>query len=128
MSARGASRSPRPIRSGNNTALSAYLAAHGFEIVRAEGKDVPFSSAECYTCRHTELWQAPCSRVPALRRLYLPCPQCSRTDRRDAGSGDWHAAIAYTHQAYFVAFKALGIKDIIRRPRRLLASLAETKQ
>ena len=34
-------------------------------------------------------------------------------------------AIAYTHASFFVAFKALGIRDTIRGHGRLLASLAE---
>src|SRR5947207_3739518 len=66
--------SPYPER--HNSALSAYLTAHGFEIARAEGADVPFKElqnvkpADIYAFASEVMGRAgPCDA------LYLPCPQ-----------------------------------------------------
>jgi len=125
----GASRvaiaSPYPDR--HNVALTGYLTAHGFEIARAEGADVPFKKlqsvklADIYNFASEVIGRAgPCDA------LHLPCPQWQAAQIVDALERDLGIpAIAYCHANFFVAFRALGIKDAIMGHGRLLASLAE---
>jgi maleate cis-trans isomerase len=119
--------SPYPER--HNIALSGHLTAQGFEIVRAEGADVPFKElqnvkpADIATFAREVLGRAgPCDA------LYLPCPQWQAAQTVDTLERETGLpAIAYTHASAFVAFKALGILDPIRGHGRLLASLAEAR-
>jgi maleate isomerase len=119
--------SPYPER--HNSALSAYLAAHGFEIVRAEGMDVPFKALQSVTPTDIRAFATDVlKRAGESDALYLPCPQWQAAQTVDAlESQSGIAAIAYSHASFFVAFKTLGIKDPIRGHGRLLASLAEVK-
>ena len=92
-SARSASRSPRPIRSGTIDAMTEYLGAHGFDIVRAEGMDVPFKrAAERFAGRRSEASLTVCShaRRPATRSI---CP--ARNGRRRRLSMRWNARPAF---------------------------------
>jgi maleate isomerase len=120
--------SPYPER--HNTALSAYLGAHGFEIVRCEGMDVPFKALQNVAPADIRSFaSAVLARAGHCDALYLPCPQWQAAQIVEALEGESGTpAIAYTHASFFVAFKALGIKDTIRGHGRLLASLAEMKQ
>ena len=57
------------------------------------------------------------ARAGGCDALYLPCPQWQAAQivealERERGM----PAIAYTHASFFVAFKALGIKDADPRP------------
>jgi maleate isomerase len=118
--------SPYPPR--HNATMAAYLTAHGFEVVRADGLDLPFK----------EMQNLPPAEILAFAKavhhgagtidaLYLPCPQwqaAQMVDALEATCGK--PAVAYTHANFFVAFRALGINDPIRGHGRLLASLAET--
>jgi maleate cis-trans isomerase len=66
------------------------------------------------------------ARAPRCDALYLPCPQWQAAQVVDAlerASG--MPVIAYTHAAFFAAFKALGVKDPIQGHGQLLASLAQ---
>jgi len=117
--------SPYPER--HNSAMAGYLAAFGFEIVRAEGMDVPFKAlqnvppAEIHAFAVSVL-----ARAGRCDALYLPCPQWQAAQIVDALEAECGVpAIAYTHASFFVAFRALGITDAIRGHGRLLASLAE---
>jgi hypothetical protein len=56
------------------------------------------------------------SAVPAVAGL---------ADRGRAANRNRTPTIAYTHASFFVAFKALGIRDMIRGHGGLLASLAD---
>jgi maleate isomerase len=117
--------SPYPER--HNAALSAYLAAQGFEVVRAEGKDLPFKDmqnlppAEIHAFASGVLDRAgPCDA------LYLPCPQWQAAQVVDAIERERSLpVVSYTHANFFAAFRTLGIKDAIRGHGRLLASLSE---
>jgi maleate isomerase len=117
--------SPYPER--HNSALSAYLTAHGFEIVRAEGMDVPFKALQSVPPTDIQAFAtAVLARAGQVDALYLPCPQWQAAQTVDAlESQSGIAAIAYSHASFFVAFKTLGLKDAIRGHGRLLASLAE---
>ena len=66
------------------------------------------------------------ARAPRCDALYLPCPQWQAAQIVDALEQECGLpAIAYSHAAFFAAFRALGIKDPIQGHGRLMASLAE---
>ena len=66
------------------------------------------------------------ARAGQCDALYLPCPQWQASQIVDTLEAERGVpAIAYSHASFFVAFKALGIKDAISGHGRLLASLAE---
>jgi maleate cis-trans isomerase len=117
--------SPYPER--HNVALSAYLTAHGFEIARAEGADVPFKELQNVKPEDIRTFAGEVlRRAGQCDALYLPCPQWQAAQTVDALERDSGIpVVAYSHASFFVAFKALGIKDPISGHGRLLASLAE---
>lgn len=119
--------SPYPDR--HNAALSSYLGSHGFEIVCAAGMNVPFKALQSVTPKDIQGFAAGVlSQAGACDALYLPCPQWQAAQivaALEQQSGI--PAIAYTHAAFFVAFRALGIDDAIVGHGRLLASLSEQK-
>jgi maleate cis-trans isomerase len=119
--------SPYPER--HNAALSAYLATHGFEVVRAEGKDLPFKDMQNLPPADIHAFASGVlDRAGACDALYLPCPQWQAAQVVDALERERSLpAIAYTHANFFAAFRTLGIKDAIRGHGRLLASLSEAK-
>jgi maleate isomerase len=116
--------SPYPER--HNTAMAGYLAEFGFEIVRAEGMDVPFKALQ--NVPPDDIFAFATSviaRASECDALYLPCPQWQAAQVVDALERERGIpAIAYTHASFFVAFKTLGIKDPIAGHGRLLASLS----
>ena len=120
--------SPYPER--HNIAMAGYLAAHGFDIVRAEGHGRAVQEAARGGARQQSnnspltCWRAP----GGCDALYLPCPQWQAAQVVAALESECGVpAVAYTHASFFTAFKTLGIKDAIRGHGWLLASLAETK-
>ena len=125
----GASRiviaSPYPER--HNRAMANYLEAHGFEIVRAEGMDVPFKRLQSVAPADIKAYvESVLSRSASCDAIYLPCPQWQaaqtvNTLEQETGV----AVISYSHASFFAAFKSLGIADAIQGQGRLLASLAE---
>jgi maleate cis-trans isomerase len=117
--------SPYPAR--HNDAMAAYLAAQGFDILRAEGKDVPFKALQSVTpAEIMRFAKDVLARATACDALYLPCPQWQASQIVDAFERETGTtAIAYTHASFFAAFNTLGIRDAIRGHGRLLASLAE---
>jgi maleate cis-trans isomerase len=118
--------SPYPDR--HNAALAAYLTLQGFDIARAEGKDLPFKDMQNLPPPDIHAFaRGVLDRAGKVDALYLPCPQWQAAQTVDALERDGALpVIAYTHAQFFVAFRALGIKDDIRGHGRLLASLAET--
>jgi len=118
--------SPYPER--HNTAMSAYLASHGFDVVRAEGMDVPFKALQSVPPADIRQFaDGVLARAGICDALYLPCPQWQAAQIVDALEREHGIpAIAYTHANFFVAFRALGLKDQIRGHGRLLATLAES--
>jgi maleate isomerase len=116
--------SPYPKR--HNDALTAHLTTNGFEVVRAEGMDLPFK--EMQNLPPADIRQFAGSVLTAAKdceALYLPCPQwqaAQTVEELEQDSGK--LVIAYTHACFFVAFKTMGVTDSIRGHGRLLASLA----
>jgi maleate cis-trans isomerase len=117
--------SPYPER--HNTALTRYLTAQGFDVARAEGKDLPFKDMQNLPPDDIRQFAASVlDRAATVDALYLPCPQWQAAQVVEALEREHGVpAIAYTHAQFFVAFRALGITDAIRGHGRLLASLAE---
>jgi maleate cis-trans isomerase len=116
--------SPYPER--HNRAMADYLGAQGFEIVRAEGLDVPFKRLQSVAPADIKKFvESVLGRSPQCDAIYLPCPQWQAAQTVDALERDIGIpAIAYSHASFFVAFNALGIKEPIRGHGRLLASLS----
>jgi maleate cis-trans isomerase len=116
--------SPYPER--HNVAMGGYLASHGFEIVRAEGMDVPFKALQNVTPAEIATFaRGVLARADGCDALYLPCPQWQAAQIVDAIEQETGIpAVAYTHANAFVAFRTLGITDPIRGHGRLLASLS----
>jgi maleate cis-trans isomerase len=116
-----------PYSDRHNQALSAYLELHDFDLVRVEGTDVPFKRLSSVPPADIRRFAADViARAPRCDALYLPCPQWQAAQTIDALEREiGMPAIAYSHAAFFAAFKALGVKDPIWGHGRLLASLAE---
>lgn len=118
--------SPYPER--HNAAMSSYLIANGFDVVRAEGLDVGFKKMQAVPPADILAFIAGvAARSGDYDALYLPCPQWQASQvveqlERDTGK----PAVAYTHAVFFAAFRALGMRDRIAGQGRLLASLAES--
>jgi maleate isomerase len=120
--------SPYPER--HNSAMAGYLAQHGFDIVRAEGMDVPFKKLQAVGPTEIKKFAAGVlARASGCDALYLPCPQWQAAQTvADLEQECGVPAVAYTHASFFSAFKALGINDAIRGHGWLLASLAENRR
>jgi maleate cis-trans isomerase len=116
-----------PYADRHNQALAAYLELHDFELVRVEGMDMPFRRLSVIPPAEIRRFAADVlARARRCDALYLPCPQWQAAQTVDALERDSGLpAIAYSHAAFFAAFKTLGIKDPIQGHGRLLASLAE---
>ncbi len=116
--------SPYPER--HNEALTAHLKTNGFEVVRAEGMDLPFKQMQDLPPPDIRKFAGKVlAAAPDCDAMYLPCPQWQAAQvveelERDTGK----TVVAYTHACFFVAFKTMGVTDPIRGHGRLLASLA----
>lgn len=115
-----------PYPPSHNEAMASYLKSKGFEIVRAEGRDIGFKDLQ--NVPPSEIYRfirGVAERADDCDALYLPCPQWQTADlvdtlERDTGK----TVVAYTHANFFVAFRRLGVRDEIHGHGRLLASLA----
>ena len=116
-----------PYADRHNQALSAYLELHDFATVWVEGMDVPLKRLSSIPPADIRRFAGDViARAPRCDALYLPCPQWQAAQIVDALERECGLpAIAYSHAAFFAAFKALGIKDPIQGHGRLMASLAE---
>ena len=116
--------SPYPER--HNDALTGHLKTNGFEVVRAEGMDLPFKEMQNLPPADIRKFAAKVlAAAPDCDAMYLPCPQWQAAqvvDELEQDSGK--PVVAYTHACFFVAFKTMGVTDPIRGHGRLLASLA----
>ena len=75
--------SPYPER--HNAALSAYLTAHGFDVARAEGKDLPFKDMQNLPPADIHAFAlGVLDRAGPCDALYLPCPQWQAAQVVDA--------------------------------------------
>jgi maleate isomerase len=115
--------SPYPER--HDRALADYLNEHGFDVVRAEGMDVPFKRLQSVAPADIKAFvKSVLERSPPYDAVYLPCPQWQAAQTVDALEHEIGVpVVAYSHASFFVAFKALGIMEPIRGQGRLLASL-----
>ncbi|MFM2443684.1 MAG: hypothetical protein RJB09_870 [Pseudomonadota bacterium] len=113
---------------GHNEALKNYLQSFGFDVVRAEGTNMPFKDIQKQSPKEILAFTkdvlaaaGPCDAV------YLPCPQWQGAQAVEAIERETGVTtVAYTHANFFQAFKKLGIDAPIAGHGRLLASLAET--
>lgn len=120
--------SPYPKR--HNDALSAYLTKHGFEVVHAEGLDLPFKEMQNLPPADIKQFaRNVLSAAPNCDALYLPCPQWQAAQVVEELEQDTEKpVVAYTHACFFIAFKVMGLSDTIHGHGRLLASLARPPQ
>lgn len=118
--------SPYPQR--HDRAMADYLTAQGFEVVNAEGMDVPFKRLQSVPPAEIKAYiKGVFGRSPTCDALYLPCPQWQAAQTVDELEQELGVpVIAYSHASFFVAFRSLGLTDAIKGQGRLLASLAVT--
>lgn len=118
-----------PYPAAYNDAMAGYLTEHGFEIVHAEGKDVPFKAMQAVPLQEImDFAKGVLARAGTVDAIYFPCPQWQASQIVDAFERETDTlAVAYLHASCFVAFKTLGIHDPIRGHGRLMASLAKMK-
>ena len=116
--------SPYPRR--HNDALTGHLAVNGFEVLRADGMDLPFKEMQNLPPADIRSFVAGViAATPDCDAIYLPCPQWQAAQTvEDLEQSTGKPVIAYTHACFFVAFRAMGVTDPIRGHGRLLASLA----
>jgi maleate isomerase len=116
--------SPYPKR--HNEALNGYLAAHGFEVVHDQAMDLPFKEMQNLPPAEIRSFaQKALDAAPGCDALYLPCPQWQAAQVvEELEQISSKLVVAYTHACFFIAFKAMGVRDPIRGHGRLLASLA----
>ena len=118
-----------PYPPGHNSSMSNYLASFGFEMVAAEGTNLPFKDLQKQPPHEIYAFAAGlAARNPTCDTIYLPCPQWQGAQvveqlEQDTGK----IVVAYTHANFFCAFRALGIGAPIRGHGRLLASLARAE-
>ena len=107
-------------------ALTSHMNANGFEIVRAEGMDLPFKEMQNLPPPDIRKFVAGViAAAPDCDAIYLPCPQWQAAQTvAELEQVTGKTVVAYTHACFFVAFKAMGVTDAIKGHGRLLASLA----
>ena len=111
---------------GHDAALASYLDSFGFEIVAAEGTNMPFKDIQ--TQSPDEIYRF-AKRVAAKAKhcdtIYLPCPQWQGAQAVAALEADTgKTVISYTHANFFCAFRKLDIGAPVLGHGKLLASLA----
>jgi maleate isomerase len=116
--------SPYPKR--HNDALTGHLTVNGFEVLRADGMDLPFKEMQNLPPADIRSFvSGVIAATPGCDAIYLPCPQWQAAQTvEDLEQSAGKPVIAYSHACFFVAFRAMGITDPIRGHGRLLASLA----
>lgn len=120
--------SPYPPR--HDEAMASYLNSSGFEVVLAQGLDLPFKElqnvppVEIYRFARGVVDRA---RSKGIEALYMPCPQWQTAATVDVLERDTGIpVVAYAHATFFAAFAKLGVRDRIDGHGRLLASLANS--
>jgi maleate isomerase len=110
----------------HDQALAGYLSTFGFEIVAAEGTNMPFKDIQTQTPEEIYRFaRGVVARAGDCDTIYLPCPQWQGAQAVAALEADTgKTVIAYTHANFFCAFRRLGIGTPIAGHGRLLASLA----
>ena len=115
-----------PYAKRHNDALTGHLKVNGFEVVRADGMDLPFKEMQNLPPADIGKFVAGViAAAPDCDAIYLPCPQwqaAQTVEELEQATGK--PVIAYTHACFFVAFRTMGVTDPIKGHGRLLASLA----
>ena len=110
----------------HDEAMAGYLRESGFDVVLAEGLDVPFKGLQ--NVAPSEIYRfarGVIGRAGAIDALYLPCPQWQAAAVVDVLERDTGVTVvAYAHATFHSAFKRLGLRDRIAGHGRLLATLA----
>ena len=111
---------------GHNEALRSYLASFGFDVICAEGTNMPFKDIQKQSPNEILAFtKKVLSTAGSCDAVYLPCPQWQGAQAVEAIERETGVtAVAYTHANFFQAFRKLGIDGPIRGHGRLLASLA----
>jgi maleate isomerase len=115
-----------PYPPGHNKAMADYLVSFGFDMVAAEGTNLPFKDLQKQSPHDIYAFASAVSaRAKDADTLYLPCPQWQGAQvveqlEQDTGK----TVISYTHANFFCAFRALGMGAPIEGHGKLLASLA----
>ena len=118
--------SPYPKR--HNEALSGYLATNGFEVIHDQAMDLPFKEMQNLPPADIRKFVAGViAATPDCDAIYLPCPQWQAAQTvEDLEQATGKLVVAYTHACFFIAFRAMGLRDPIQGHGRLLASLAQS--
>lgn len=111
---------------GHNEAMANFLSSFGFDIVAAEGTNMPFKDIQKQSPHEIYKFATQViARAKDCDTVYLPCPQWQGAQAVAAIEQDTGVtAVAYTHANFFCAFRQLGIGAPIRGHGKLLASLA----
>jgi maleate isomerase len=114
---------------GHNEALKNYLASFGFDIVRADGTNMPFKDIQKQSPDEILAFtKEVLARAGDCDAVYLPCPQWQGAQAVEAIERETGVtAVAYTHANFFQAFRKLGIHAPIQGHGRLLASLGQAE-
>src|ERR1700748_1267797 len=117
--------SPYPKR--HNDALTSHMTTNGFDIVRADGMDLPFKEMQNLPPPDIRKFVAGViAAAPDCDAVYLPCPQWQAAQTVEELERDNRQPVsAYTHPRFVLAVRALVITAPIRAQGRLLPSLAE---
>ena len=111
---------------GHDAALSDYLSSFGFEILAAEGTNMPFKDIQKQS--PDEIYRfakGVAARARDCDTIYLPCPQWQGAQAVAALEQDTgKTVISYTHANFFCAFRQLDIRGPVLGHGKLLASLA----
>ena len=115
-----------PYPPGHNKAMADYLSSFGFDMVAAEGTNLPFKDLQKQSPQEIYAFaSAVAARAKDADTLYLPCPQWQGAQVVEALEHDTgKIVVSYTHANFFCAFRALDIGAPIRGHGKLLASLA----
>jgi maleate isomerase len=109
----------------HNEALSHYMTSFGFNIVHAEGANLPFKDIQAQSPEDIYRFALDViARSPSSDAIYLPCPQWQAAQivaKLEDATG--MTAVSYTHANFFCAFRDLKIDAAIEGHGKLLASL-----
>jgi len=115
-----------PYPAAHDAALSDYLKTFGFDVLRAQGTNMPFKDIQKQSPEDIYRFALQVmASEPECDTVYLPCPQWQaaqavRAIEEDTGK----TAVAYTHANFYVGMRALNMRTPIEGHGRLLASLA----
>lgn len=110
----------------HDEALAGYLKTFGFDVLRAQGTNMPFKDIQ--TQSPQEIYQfalGVMAAEPDCDTIYLPCPQWQAAQVVQAIEDDTgKTALSYTHANFFVGMRAMNMKTPIEGHGKLLRSLS----